>query len=437
MKLRQMRHVAARFTGSQFGKNTLWMAISTMAGQMIMLASLPFMTRLYTTDQYAVFTAYTSAHAICMAFITYRFDVLLPNKRSARETASLLTISVLAVFVLAAASIAALLSFDISGELLKREGGLLFSLLGFSLLFGGMQAALQAWYVWKNDQRVVSISRFSYQAGNALLPILCALPATGGLLGTYGLIFGFLGAGALAVVILLSSSAQQKEFWQNWHPGDLVRDFRSNFRLATVSTASAIATAVSYYLPVFLALNTFSTDDAAKYGLTFRLVAAPIALVLAAVNKAFWGQAAEYAKTDPVRLKKLYLKTTLVLLVLATALSVFLLAGPLYVEFVFGADWRGAGAMLAASVPFFIAVISFAITHHLYVYDKQHWQLGLDIFTILLLALGFWIASSLNLSPALQIAVWGGAFFVGYALRFPVHLIAINRHISNFETRTP
>lgn len=410
--------------GSAFRRNFVLVLRANVLAQIIAVASMPVLSRLYSSDDFGRFAVFSATASLALSIATWRFDWLIPNSRNILSASALMVLGLCATVITSTiVFLLGLLAVLTDAPVLERFGlGATALLIPIAMLGAGIVAMLQGWFVRSNDLRAVSRSKISQSYANAGISLL------GGFLGVgaFGLISAFIvsswtGAGMLA--------RNAKQFWKRLRRLDtrrLLATFVTYKREAGWSTLVSLVNATSLYGTVFVLTTFFSLEEVGWYTLMLRVALGPIRLISSSLSQSFWSAAAENARAKQfVELRQLYFRTTRRLALLSIPILVGCCAGPFIVGPLFGnAEWRGAGYVLLAMAPMLVATAVFSPTNHLVVYQRQAYQLLSDVFSILLQFLAIYGTARLNLSFATSVFMMSIAVCIAYGLRFYLHVIA-------------
>ncbi len=430
-----MKNILQFFSGliggsDRFRSNFLKIASANALAQIIGVASLPVLSRLYSPEDFGVLATYTLMQSIILSFITGRIEWIIPNAKSRSQASRLfgLGLAILALIMCVISFVLLIFNEPLMVILKLQENSLLLWLLPVGIIAGAFQLLLQSYYVFGGNLGQVGYSKLAQALITMALSLLLGFVALigNGLVLAY--IAGFIGA---VVVLLLGGGAGiLKTSTINFRR--LMRLFRIYFRQIMASTMLSIVNISMTMSITMLLILFYSSQIVGWYGLVFRIATAPIGLFTAAIAQSFWTDAAILAKTDPKALRIFYISSVKRLSLLALPFAVVFLLAPFYIPFIFGAkEWSGAGHLLMAVTPYLVGMIIFSPTTHLIVYGKAHWQLVCDLLTFVIAVIGFAMVANLGQEAWVAIAVTSIILLAGYLLRFVVHLHANSLQIKN------
>jgi O-antigen/teichoic acid export membrane protein len=147
---------------------------------------------------------------------------------------------------------------------------------------------------------------------------------------------------------------------------------------------SELLDALANQAPLLAIGGVFSLEVLGAYGFAQRILAAPSALVGQAVGQIFL-QHMGRRDLDHSAIKRLMARVWLAMggLGVVPFAALFMFGGPLF-ETVFGAQWRSAGEIAAASAPLlFLRFVSSPTSTIYYRLELQSWQLALVVVALI------------------------------------------------------
>ncbi len=362
---------------SRFRKNFLSILKANMLARALPLLMAPVITRLFTPQDFGVYTIFLSIVAFLPAVSILRVDWSVPNTAN-QQRATELTVSGLLILL---ASVILMYSLLSTGIFEKIQSETVQSLLPYKwflpLAVAGMaiQQLFQAWYIREATLKPVSRSKIMQSVVNVSGQVALGIAN----LGVAGLIISSIISFWVAV---LSLSSAIREIFKRGKKLSLKKlsvtfgHFRNESFLSTlVSTVNASSLTALPLVMVFF----YRPEELGWYGLMHRLAVVPMGLFTSAISQSFWAEAAKLIKSDAITLRRLYLKTTKKLLLVSLPLILLWLAAPFYVGPVFGSEWQPAAFILMALVPLLASQLVVSPLSHLIIHRKQHWQLVWDI----------------------------------------------------------
>lgn len=358
---------------SRFASNTLVLVAGTSVAHSIMVLVYPFLTRVYTPDDFGILSLFNFIVLIPSIVICWCYDQAIVLPREEKEAASIFVLSLLITCLMSGAI---QMFISIFGEkiVLYLKAPYLFPWLvwvGTSLLVAGIYQSLNYWNNRKKHfkrQAISKISQFGITAFSQLGSGVCAL-------GPGGLVLGQLAGQAAASGILLSSSQTgvKSILRHRVRVADLNVVFRKYKNFPLFSTwGNLMNVAAPLIVPVLLS-RFFGTSVAGSFFLANRVVTAPIALVAGSIGQVFYQKAAaETANMGTVSSLIEKISSRLILYFILPFIIMVLFA-PNVFQIVFGNEWLESGEFVRILAPLcFIQFIVSPLSVILVVLEKQN-----------------------------------------------------------------
>lgn len=359
----------------------------TVIAQLISLAALPFLSRVYSAEDFGGFQVYVSILNILLIVVAFRFEVALLSAHEERSYSLLLRLTSRLSLITSGIALIAVLAFGpVLNERLPELGSLIY-VFPAAMLVAGLLQMMTYLPLRNRDYRLAArvrvVQALSYVAGSAafaFLPLSGLGLQLGDLIGRIGAFITIgLGTpksvsdavGKISVAEARGIATRYREYPILMFPGTLLS--------ALVAAMAPLA---------FLGL--FGLEAAGQYALVERFILMPVGLLAAAVAQVFTGDFAKSFRDDTVNLHSVFRRTVLSLLAIGIVpcLAGYILA-PFAVPLVFGEQWQLAGQL--CSIAMGIALVSFvaAPLHMVLVICGQSrlqlvWEIGRFVVMLLL-----------------------------------------------------
>ena len=370
----------------------------TGAAQLLVMALMPIMSRVYSTTEYGIFQVYASVVALVSAIATLRYDmaIMLPKEDSkARVLKSTVTwiafftgVLATAVCVLFAPWIAKLMNAPAIAPWLV--------LVGLSTFTLGEIAALSYWLNRKNRYTDMGKNRVLQSGVTAVAQILLGL---GKFLGVGGLVIGSLIGQVVSIFGLRRKTPDVREGPKPTRAERLalMRRYR---RMPLLNAPTALVDAVRLN-GITLLIGAYSLSVLGQFSMAWRMVEVPAALISSALAQVFFQRLAVAERGTMYRAAKQSIVRSAAFGILPF-LTLYLIS-PWIFPFVFGEKWDMSGIYAQALIPWlFMNLITSPISTIFVVTERQHVML---IFSVLYAAvpLGVLVFFSADLTRAIFI----------------------------------
>ena len=383
-----------------FSRGALTIVTGTGAAQLIVIASSPILTRLYSPSAFGVFAAATSILAILTTIACLTYDSAIPLPESDVAGANVVVVCLATTLAMSLATLA----------VVWLVGPAIFVLVGASTLTpyvlllplgelgGGVVMTFIGWAIRTKSYSEIAANR---------------LTQTGALVaGQVGL--GLLGWGAVGLLVgavagsVAGSSRLARVAWRS-HASSFRRVSRAGVSTAAIryrrfpilSAPSALLNTLGGQAPLLLIVALFGADVGGHLALAQRVIALPVTLLSGAIGQVYFAEFARLTREHPEDLRALFWRTTRPLAV--TAAGPFLLsalAAPLFFPFVFGQNWSEAGVYVAILAPMnYLQFVTNPTYGTLDVLERQDLHLAREISRLCLMGGAVLAAVALHLPP--------------------------------------
>jgi lipopolysaccharide exporter len=328
-----------------FIRNVLTVIAGTAVSQVIAIAVIPVLARIYSPANFGALATYTVAATILAAFasLSYQAAIVLPKRNESALTLliSCLTIS-LTITLLLAIGIGTYQT-EISVWLDNPELLYWIWLIPLGTLARSWFTAFQLWNARHKD--------FANTAKGMVTKRLAGESTKLGL-GLYqlfeiGLMLGTL-IGTTAGVIFVAIKGLKNLPRRHWQQVSFKRALillHRYRRFPMFDLFSATVATVSRNLPVILLTYFFTPTVVGFFFVAYKMVAGPLQLGATSVTQVFFQRANEAKKTGDLNTVTLQVFERL-LVIFFTPLSLLCIAAPELTLFILGADWQESGVYL-------------------------------------------------------------------------------------------
>ena len=331
------------FPLGSFAANTLTLTIGSSIAQAIPILVSPILTRLYSPNEYGLFTLFISIASIIAVISTGRYEaaVVLPAKDGEAIDLVILTI----IIVVTVSSFLFLSIILLKEPLMALIKNVSFSswiyFIPLFLLLSGMYQPLNYWLIRKKSYAVMS--------SRSIIQTICT--------SIVQLSFGFSGLTKLGLFVG-TFTGQGVSLglvgWQIWRGErnkirqikyeklkERAREYR-DFPL--YDTPASLLDTAALLSPILFISYYYGPVEAGFFGLTMRVLAMPSTLIGNAISQVYYNRIAEIRHDRPEELPRFVLRLAkhLTLVIVIPVLVLGLLGSHLF-SFVFGDIWRDAG----------------------------------------------------------------------------------------------
>jgi len=348
---------------SQFFRNTLKLVFGTGIAQVISVLLSPVMTRLYTPDDFGLYSFYIYIVAGFVLISSLRYELAIVFSKDEKDALNVFSLSViidLAIsFLLLILVIIYNLYFIKIYPINKVLSQWLYALplLVFSL---GLSNIIQNWLVREKAYHVISFGKVVNSVGNNFSMVLLGFIG----IGAWGLFTGYFAGTIIFVLFLVFQLYRRKWSIKGMVDRNSIKKMADRHKdLPLSNTPQAISELMQNYGIIFMTKLFFSSTVVGLYALSMRILQAPLWLIGGAILQVYMQDASErFNKNENI---EFLLKKTIKMAFLSglPLLILLLAAGPWLFGIVFGAQWREAGVYARILAPWmFIDFIRYSIS---------------------------------------------------------------------------
>lgn len=391
----------------RFTRRLAWLTGGTLVGQLLLVAVMPLLTRLYIPEDFGLFAVLGALNGIFGLVMAGRYEFAIPLAAKDDEAAALVVLGSLIALLLTLLSL--LLVWGL-GETLAELTGMpalvpLLWLLPPILLATGLGQPFEYWSIRRETLRLNSASRVIQLGGQAVSQAIFGVMGTGALGLTLGYGLGYLGRLA---VFLVTLPVCDRAALMATQPAQMRRLARSLRKYPTYSTASSLLRAATQFLPVILLAALYGPAIAGGFDVAQRILTVPVRLLSGAASQVFLVEAAQRTAAEVLRL---FVRVVPRFLLLGFAgMAPLLLAGPWLFALVFGEPWREAGsfaqALVAAQLARFVAI---PVSQSFNVFGRQDLEFSSALLNGLALVSSFALIGWLECRPATAVLLYSVA----------------------------
>jgi O-antigen/teichoic acid export membrane protein len=337
---------------NKFARSVSVLVGGTAGSQAIMVLVLPFLTRLYTPDDFAVLAIYTSIFGILVSVACLRFEIAIPLPKTDAVAINLLALALCFPLIITC-STWLLITFaggEFARLLGQEKAGEYFWLIPLGIWLAGSYRALQYWSMRTSNFTLVAKTKFTESLGCAGMQLLFGISGIAPLGLLLGLVLRFsAGIIALGCDLLTKHLAVVKTISLQ----GMRSAFREYHRFPKYSTFEALANSAGVQLPVLLIASVVVGPEVGFLALATRAMAAPMGLIGKAVSQVYLTTAPDHYRNG------LLGKHTAEVIggLCKTGVGPLLFAGitaPYLFPIIFGVEWTRAGEIVTWMTPWFV-----------------------------------------------------------------------------------
>ncbi|MBC2324178.1 lipopolysaccharide biosynthesis protein [Listeria booriae] len=415
-------------------KSFLLLLTGNTAGQLITLLISPILTRIYSPDDFGLFSVYTSLLVMLLSFSTLCLEKAVPLEKDIANVKQLIATSGFAVIIVAL--IVAVLGltpwslYTIYGVHTTYMNSLLLSL---GLVFAGIYQVMSYQLLGAQHYKKLTNSKLIQAVGNGASQLaISPMKVSSG----FGLIIGdVIGRGVTTVYVTCDFFWKTKDIpVQLSKMTALLKKYR-NFPL--FSTWSTFLNVLSTQLIFLMLIRLYGVEITGYFSLTQKSIGMPITLIGGAISQIFYSEASRLFEKHAKKVLHLYLK----IIKWCFLAGVIIFAGfafisPTVFSLVFGSQWEFSGELYRSLV--FLYIIQFAIlpiSQILYITGHQKGQLLIDALRLAGIIGGVFLLKMLDVSFEGSLYFYSGICGVSYIILGISGYIILKRNVQKGSSK--
>ncbi|MGV2982234.1 oligosaccharide flippase family protein [Microbacterium sp. AGC85] len=374
--------------------------IATALGQVITLAVLPILSRLYSPSQFGALSFVLSIASILAPIATLRFDYAVVLPRSQRVVRSLVS----AVF---ASSIFTGLATALVLIGVVQAGLSDLNLTFVDCILAGLLVALTA-LQYLLVQLTLRDKQFGFVAGRNIVHSLSISATQLGLAPlksqvANGLILGSAAGTALGVLTLLPRS---RRYLKPTSFREVTASIRRYWRFPAVFVPSSFMVFLTQQGPLLIIIVWFGASSGGQMGMAERVISAPLAMLGLSIGSVFRAHMAERIRARNGDYSNLYVRVSLLLLAIGFIVGgTFFILGPWLLPIALGKEWVDAGEFTKAmAITAGVRMVVNPTRSFVDLFERARLSMVLEFLRAALLGVGV-LTSAIVGADALQ-AVW-------------------------------
>jgi O-antigen/teichoic acid export membrane protein len=408
---------------NRFARSVSILAGGTAFSQGLTILASPFLTRLYSPDDFGLLAVYVSLLGILGVIASLRYEMAIPLPENDEDAASVIILCLFIVLGMSALSCVAVFFFKESIVRLMNAPALgdFLWLLPVGLLLMGIYRAFNYWAIRNKAFTAIARTKLTQSITNITIQL------AGYSLGPIALLFGQIAAQAAG-----STSLGMLAVRGRWATFRLVRFHKVTRaacrykRFPLYSSWAGLINTAGHQLPPILFVAFFSASAAGVYALAHRVLMLPATLIGVAIGNVFFSHASEENRKGDLKILYAKVQDKLIQIGLPPAL-ILIAAGPELFATIFGEDWRIAGQFsqwlaVGAFAGFVVSPLSMVLT----ILEKQ--DVGFILQAILFVARLIAILIG-ALMDDLLIAV--GLFSIASFFGYSIYIIMMSKYTQN------
>lgn len=385
---------------SSFANGVSILAGGTAVSQILLVISSPILTRLYTPEDFGIFSVFLSLVAMSSIFATLRYELAIPLSANTPTAMNIVLLCLILLTInTALLSATVLFTYEYFGEVFNvKDLNLYFFIFPVAVFLTGINTVFNYLGLQIKAFPLITISKI-YQS---IFTVITQITAFN--FGFFALMFGNLtgmSIGTLKLGIGLFKNFSLRDLKMKQIIAVAIR----YKRFPMFSVMSGFINTAGVHLPPILFALYFSSSAAGIYALTNRILTLPMRLIGESVGKTFFAHAPSLNETGQLGNQVYRVHIKLSELGMPVFLLIFFL-GPELFQFAFGTSWFQSGELARLMAPWlYLVFVTSPMTSLFSIIEKQAQSLIFQII-LFLTRIGALIIGALYLELVATVAIF-------------------------------
>lgn len=360
---------------NNFFKNVITLMTGTLIGQLLIILTLPFISRIYTPEQFGNYSNLIAIISILGVITTLRYDIAMAITNKDEERNNLLYLSVILNTIIC---ILILIILLIASFIFDYFSFLQVIYIFVSVFILGIVQILTSYNSSLGNFKKISYTKFSQSLVQVVVQLL-------GVFSKNNLIFLFAGylLGRSNGIFILYNSSKKKIDKKNISFENIINLSKKYRNYPIYGLPSSLLNSFTSNIMIILTLFVYGGYYAGIYGFITRMTSAPLQLISKSYNNALFKLAHE---KNTKNFKKIYTLTSgFIVGLFAIIISIYSIIDINIFQIIFGEKWKGVDEVflpLLILTGFQYSIIP--VTELLTILNKQKLRLFWDFIKIVL-----------------------------------------------------
>jgi O-antigen/teichoic acid export membrane protein len=366
---------------SEFSRNVLTLMTGTTIAQAIPIAISPILTRIYTPEDFGVFTLYMSIVSIVAVVATGRYELAIMLPKKDEDALNIIALSMIIAFFVSFITflIVFLFNAQITDLLGNTEISSWLYLIPVSVLLTGVYQSLNYWFNRKKKYKVLAKNQVIKSTATSTTNLLLGFGGA----GSSGLILGGVLGQGIVTGLLSKFFLKNNTFLQKIKKIKLLALARKHKKLPIYNLPNAFIDQIRLSGINILIAKFFATATLGQFSLAWKTIQLPMSLIGGSISQVFFQKVSSSKKEDLYPMVKKFIVKVL-MIASPVFLFIYLFAEDIFV-FVFGENWKLAGTSASVMTPWlFLNFVTSPLSTIFIKLNKQEILLIFSIFYMIL-----------------------------------------------------
>jgi O-antigen/teichoic acid export membrane protein len=419
--------IRLRFFSTSLSKGLFIIGGGTALSQIIIVISLPIITRIYSPEQVGTLSAFSSLLSILIVGSAFKYEFAIPLPKKVNDAEYLLILSFCAITI---SGIILFIILTFFGGYIAKIFHLDILLPYIWLLLLGFFASaiyqtLTYWAIREKDYLRITQTKISQNICGSGSKIILGILS----LGSFGLVLGDI-IGRLVGIVTLGKIILPR-IWKSiaeFNFDKIIFIAKEYKKFPLYSLPAGLINELALQVPILLLSSIFDLQIVGLYTLAYLVLIGPVSVVSSSMSQVFFSEMSHLIRDRSKQMLPFYYEITKKLFLFGAPLILLVaIISPFLLPLIFGAAWKDAGSFTLPMSIFVIAQFVISPTDRLELLGFNHWELLWNIGRTISVLFGFYLASLYKLSPNTTILIYSIIMTIMYTINFVLNIKAIKR----------
>lgn len=379
---------------NDFVRDVSKLSLGTLLARVIVAASLPFTTRLYSPEDFSLLSVYLGIVTLIAGIACLRLDIAIPIVEKDDESASLFILSLISAFSISLILALFVLLFPqlIIGLIGIPDLAPFLWMIPLGVLISAGYSACQYWATRRKRFNFIAITRITQSISNVGTTLTLGWFS----ITPFGLLLGnMLNAGAGILKLGFQAFSNDKNLFKKITFRSIIEALHKNKYYPIYSTPECLLNIAGAQIPIILIASQSSTEAGYLF-LAMQIMYIPMTLLSGSIAQVYISRAPEKFKKNTLKIFTLNTMSSLARISIGPFILMGIIA-PVLCSLVFGDTWLKSGEIIQWLVPWIILqLIASPVSMSIYVRGQYRLMLGLTIFGCFIRVAPLLIATTLQ-----------------------------------------
>lgn len=366
-------HLKNKLLGNHFMKSLSVLIAGTALSNIVVFATIPILTRLYTPEEFGVLSVFLSFVYTLQIIASLRYETAIPLPENEGDAFHLFILSTIFIVFISFFTLVVVTLFPVATFFSMPELNSYMWLLSVSVLGIGFYQVFNLWTIRTEEYRAMSQAKVMMNGGQVTSQIMFGVLN----LGVLGLLIGeAIGrfTGTLAYVKNMNRNVFINKEFQFSKLFTVMNRYKS---FPLVSSWSSVLGGIGAQLPVFFLAAVFDAKTVGLFFLAQKILIVPEGMLGFSASQVYLSQSAQHSRLSYEAYRNFFWDSVKKVTLLGVgAIGLVVLVAPRIIHIVFGEEWMQTGVFIQIlAILYLLKIVVSPISANFYVFEALKIQL--------------------------------------------------------------